>query len=247
MAAKGKWSRSVAGGRRLGIFRRAPSSVRFGCGENLESRTIHNSSSRTHPDVGDVVSWSPQIAAEATATAGKSISQKTIVELMCALRELSGNTQGSEVPVHYTELLYAHDFRLWFVAHAENYYHWNWQRILFELRDGRFFFSQESPTSDSHTITGGCLSAAEAMRWGELFTVTIAIIAMSILFSGVFEERPPRSTIEGLEAFGIQHSPTGGRTHMMSLLTTQHSRRNPRARLLDSKRWLDSSFDAQGR
>jgi hypothetical protein len=64
---------------------------------------------------------------------------------MCALRELSGNTQGSEVPVHYTELLYAHDFPLWFVAHAENYYHWNWQRILFELKDGRFFSRKRAP------------------------------------------------------------------------------------------------------
>jgi hypothetical protein len=127
--------------------------------------------------VGDVVSWSPEIVAEATAVAGKSISQKTIVELMCALRELAGNTQGSEVPVHYTELLYAHDFPLWFVAHAENYYHWNWQRILFELRDGRFFFSQGSPASDSHTITGGCLSAGAAMRWGELFIQRLAALA----------------------------------------------------------------------
>ncbi len=38
-----------------------------------------------------------------------------------------------------------------------------------------------------------------------------------------------------------------GRTRFMTLLTAHHSRRNPRARLLDSKRWLDSPFDAQGR
>jgi hypothetical protein len=30
-------------------------------------------------------------------------------------------------------------------------------------------------------------------------------------------------------------------------VTEQHSMRNPRARLLDSRRWLDSPFDAQGR
>jgi hypothetical protein len=127
--------------------------------------------------VGDVVSKPPQIAAEASATATKSISQKTIVELMCALRELSGNTLGSEVPVNYTKLLYARDFPAWFVTQAENYYHWNWQRILFELRDGRFFFTQGSHPSDSHTITGGCLSEAEAMRWGELFIQRLAALA----------------------------------------------------------------------
>jgi hypothetical protein len=33
----------------------------------------------------------------------------------------------------------------------------------------------------------------------------------------------------------------------MSLVTEQHSMRNPRARLLDTRRWLDSPFDAQGR
>jgi hypothetical protein len=127
--------------------------------------------------VGDVVSKPLQVATEASATVTKSISQKTVVELMRALRELSGNTPGSEVPVNYTELLYARDFPAWFVTHAENYYQWNWQRILFELRDGRFFFSQGSHASDSHAITGGCLSEAEAMRWGELFIQRLAALA----------------------------------------------------------------------
>jgi hypothetical protein len=107
--------------------------------------------------------------------AAKSLSQKTIVELMCALRELSGHTPDLEVPLNYTELLYARDFPSWFVTHAENFYHWNWQRILFELRDGRFFFSQYS--QDSHSIAGGCLSEAEAKRWGELFIQRLAVLA----------------------------------------------------------------------
>jgi hypothetical protein len=107
----------------------------------------------------------------------KSLSQKTIVELMCALRELSGHTADVEVPVDYTELLYGRDFPAWFVTHAKNFYHWNWQRILFELRDGRFFFSQYSQASDSHSITSGCLSEAEAKRWGELFIQRLAALA----------------------------------------------------------------------
>jgi hypothetical protein len=109
--------------------------------------------------------------------AAKSLSQKTIVELMCALRELSGETSVLEVPINYTELLYARDFPAWFVTHAEDFYHWNWQRILFELRDGRFFFSQYGQAPDSHSITGGCLSETEAKRWGELFIQRLAALA----------------------------------------------------------------------
>ncbi len=96
---------------------------------------------------------------------------------MCALRELSGDETGFEVPVNYTELLYARDFPVWFVTRAENLYHWNWQRILFELRDGRFFLSHNSEASDAHSIPGGCLPEAEAIRWGEHFIQRLAALA----------------------------------------------------------------------
>jgi hypothetical protein len=131
--------------------------------------------------LGDVVTRAEQDGGEASAQIprmpAKSLSQRTIVELMCALRELCGDATGLEVPVNYTEFLYARNFPVWFVTRAENPYHWNWQRILFELRDGRFFHSHDNRASGVHSIPGGCLTEAEAIRWGEHFIQRLAALA----------------------------------------------------------------------
>jgi hypothetical protein len=58
-------------------------------------------------------------------------------------------------------------------------------------------------------------------------TVTIAIIATSILVLWGLRGTAAESTIVG--KFGIQHSPRGGRTQIMSLVTEQHAMRNPLA------------------
>ena len=118
-----------------------------------------------------------EASAQIPRVPAKSLSQRTIVELMCALRELCGDATGLEVPVNYTEFLYARDFPAWFVTRAENLYHWNWQRILFELRDGRFFHSHDSQASEANSIPGGCLTEAEAIRWGEHFIQRLAALA----------------------------------------------------------------------
>ncbi len=80
-------------------------------------------------------------------------------------------------PAGVPEFLYARDFPAWFVTRAENLYHWNWQRILFALRDGRFFHSHDSQASEANGIPGGCLTEAEAIRWGEHFIQRLAALA----------------------------------------------------------------------
>ena len=80
-------------------------------------------------------------------------------------------------PAGVPEFLYARDFPAWFVTRAENLYHWNWQRILFALRDGRFFHSHDSQASEADGIPGGCLTEAEAIRWGEHFIQRLAALA----------------------------------------------------------------------
>ncbi len=77
--------------------------------------------------------------------AKRFISQKSIVELMRALREY----RGSQEAIEFGELLYEHDFPDWFVIHAENPYQWHWKRILVDVRDGRFFYSPYSYGHDS--------------------------------------------------------------------------------------------------
>jgi hypothetical protein len=78
--------------------------------------------------------------------------------------------------------------------------------------------------------------------------VTIALIAMSILV--LWGLRGTAAEVnDSWKGWSIRNStfPDRRKDAVMSLLTAQHSRRNPGARLLDSKHWLDSPFDAQGR
>jgi hypothetical protein len=56
------------------------------------------------------------------------VSQKTIVEIMRALRDVAKRSSD------YTELLYGNGFPDWFVTQASSGYDWNWQNILIALR-----------------------------------------------------------------------------------------------------------------
>jgi hypothetical protein len=45
------------------------------------------------------------------------------------------------------------EFPTSFVIHAESYYAFDWQRIIIDLRDGRFFFPGYSSSSENVTAS----------------------------------------------------------------------------------------------
>jgi hypothetical protein len=66
--------------------------------------------------------------------------------------------------VNYTESLYAHDFRDWFVRHAGGFYRWDWTRILMDIRNGRFFQNPYTYTA-SNSITGSIFPRIVLKSW----------------------------------------------------------------------------------
>jgi len=112
----------------------------------------------------------------------KPVSQRTIVQLIRALREYGVTSADLEGPVDYTELLYERDFPDWFVKHAaESYeYRWNWQQILLDMRNGRFFFYHNT-YSTPHPITSKrYLSEDDAKVLGETLIQRLAAFAASL-------------------------------------------------------------------
>ncbi len=80
----------------------------------------------------------------------------------------------------YTETLYANNFRDWFVRHAgSGIYHWDWTRILMDMRDGRFFQNPHSYTP-SDSITGECLSERSTKELGEVLIQRLAAFATTL-------------------------------------------------------------------
>jgi hypothetical protein len=97
------------------------------------------------------------------------VSQKTIVEVMRALRQYNGN---------YSEELYAADFPDWFVVHASSSYGWEWQNILISLKNGDFFFG--ASYFNDISITGEYLSRENAKALGEGLIRRLAAFATTL-------------------------------------------------------------------
>ena len=110
----------------------------------------------------------------------KAVSQKTIVELMRALREYRPPRTDLEAPANYIELLYANDFPDWFVSHADYFYAWNWRKILMDMRTGRFFFLS-TYSSSVNIVTGEkYLSEDSAKALGESLIQRLAAFATTL-------------------------------------------------------------------
>src|SRR5258708_3296254 len=105
----------------------------------------------------------------------KTVSQKTMVEAMRVLRERAAG--GNVNPM---ELLYEHGFADWVVKHARGAYGWNWTEILIDMRNGRFFFNQNTYTSQN-SITGDYLSKDDAQGMGEWLIQKL--IALAVVLS----------------------------------------------------------------
>jgi hypothetical protein len=99
----------------------------------------------------------------------KEVSQKTLVEIMRAMRK-SGFNLG--------EALYEHDFPGWFVTHAGSCYGWDWQNILIALRNGHFF---DPPGYFSDvSITGEYLTGAQKRVHGEWIIQRLAAFSTTL-------------------------------------------------------------------
>jgi len=111
----------------------------------------------------------------------KPVRQNTIVELIRALREYGLPSTDSEEPVNYTELLYSLDFPDRFVKHAaSNWYDWNWQKILLDMRNGRFFFYPNTYSSSISVTDNRDLSESGAKVLGETLIQRLAAFAASL-------------------------------------------------------------------
>lgn len=99
----------------------------------------------------------------------KMISQKTLVEIMRAMRQSDLN---------FSEALYEHNFPGWFVTHAQNDYGWDWQNIFIALRNGHFF---DPPGYFSDiSITGEYLTGPQKKAYGEGIIQRLAAFAASL-------------------------------------------------------------------
>lgn len=78
-----------------------------------------------------------------------------------------------------SDMLYAHDFPEWFVAHAQSHYRFNWEKILRSLRSCQFFYPGYC-TSTSN-ITGGFLGDRDAAALGEQLVQRLAALLTTVL------------------------------------------------------------------
>jgi hypothetical protein len=87
----------------------------------------------------------------------RQLSQRTLVAMWQTL-EVASSDFGSD-------MLYAHDFPEWFVAHTENHYSFDWEQVLRGLRSRRFFYPGYCDSLSN--ITGQFLDTQGANALGE--------------------------------------------------------------------------------
>jgi hypothetical protein len=107
----------------------------------------------------------------------KQVSQRTLVRMMEAF-------SGME-PRDCSRTLYANDFADWFIRNVERHYRFNWDRILPDLRGGRFFFTNASAFSPAGTnITNEHLHDDEARKLGDEIIRRLAALASTLAIGG---------------------------------------------------------------
>ncbi len=76
------------------------------------------------------------------------------------------------------QYLYEHDFPDWFVTHARSHYDFNWQEILVDLRNTRFFY----PGYCDHmsNITGKFLDEQQAAELSDFLIERLAALATTL-------------------------------------------------------------------
>ena len=112
------------------------------------------------------------------------LAQRTLVEVMRAFERHAAPDMepGAELepPVNFAQLLFEHNFPGWFVRHAQSsFYRFNWQRIVMDLREGRFFFPHGWYDGASN-ITGQYLSKHGGVSEGERLNRRLAALAATL-------------------------------------------------------------------
>jgi hypothetical protein len=110
--------------------------------------------------------------------------------MMEALGE-SGHDFGSR-------MLYRHNFPDWFVTHVESYYSFDWDSILRNLRNRRFFYPGEW-ASQSSNITGEYLDEKIADELGEMLIQRLAALLATVLTSRLLKNASKRCHSERSE------------------------------------------------
>ena len=78
----------------------------------------------------------------------------------------------------FRRFLYEHDFPDWFVMHVDSGYDFDWDQILPDLRNGRFFFPRFAYfTLPGTNISGQYLSEADVKEIGESMIERLAALA----------------------------------------------------------------------
>lgn len=104
----------------------------------------------------------------------KPPSQRTLARMMSVL------TSAAQLPT-FSRFLYENDFPDWFLTQAASFYEFNWDRILPDLRSGRFFTATNSYFElPSWNITGEYLTDREARALGEHFIEMLAALATTL-------------------------------------------------------------------
>jgi hypothetical protein len=94
----------------------------------------------------------------------RHLSRRTLVSMMVVMERLHKtaaprqprsweNDSGATAAKFWCRLLYESEFPDSFITHAEKRYHFNWDQILRDLREGKFFFV--SADGQGATIFGG--------------------------------------------------------------------------------------------
>lgn len=102
-----------------------------------------------------------------------------------------------------SRMLYKYDFPDWFVTQVENYYDFDWDLILRDLRNRRFFYLGDWADS-FRNITGNFLDEAGADEMGELLIQRLAALLVAALNANRYGELVCRE----LELSGFRVDPT---------------------------------------
>lgn len=84
-------------------------------------------------------------------------------------------------------MLYKHDFPDWFVTHAESYYNFDWDGIIRNLRNRRFFYPGDW-SDQLRNITGQFLDEQEADELGEVLIQRLAALVATVLVRSPYGE-----------------------------------------------------------
>jgi hypothetical protein len=102
------------------------------------------------------------------------LSQRTVTQVKRVLDGLGGMHDRRD-------LLYEHDFPDWFIRQTQRYA-WNWIEVLWDLRSGTFFYTENHFADEDDTIIpNGPLAQSDAIELGELFIRKLAALAVVFL------------------------------------------------------------------